>query len=43
MADYTPYRVDVITPEGPAFQGEAQIVVVPGTAAIWACWRTTRR
>ena len=32
MAEYTPYRVDVITPEGPAFQGEAQIVVVPGSA-----------
>jgi F-type H+-transporting ATPase subunit epsilon len=32
MADYTPYRVDVITPEGPVFEGDAQIVVVPGTA-----------
>jgi F-type H+-transporting ATPase subunit epsilon len=32
MPDYTPYRVDVITPEGPVFEGDAQIVVVPGTA-----------
>ena len=32
MAEYTPYRVDVITPEGPVFEGDAQIVVVPGTA-----------
>jgi F-type H+-transporting ATPase subunit epsilon len=32
MADYTPYRVEVVTPEGPAFEGDAQIVVVPGAA-----------
>ncbi|MGZ4431772.1 MAG: ATP synthase F1 subunit epsilon [Gaiellales bacterium] len=32
MADYTPYHVELITPEGPAFEGDAQIVVVPGTA-----------
>jgi F-type H+-transporting ATPase subunit epsilon len=32
MAEYTPYRVDVVTPEGPVFEGDAQIVVVPGTA-----------
>ena len=32
MADHDAQRVDVITPEGPAFEGEAEIVVVPGTA-----------
>jgi F-type H+-transporting ATPase subunit epsilon len=32
MAEYTPYKVEVITPEGPAFMGEAQIVIVPGSA-----------
>ena len=32
MADHSPQRVDVITPEGPVFEGEAEIVVVPGTA-----------
>jgi F-type H+-transporting ATPase subunit epsilon len=30
MAEYTPYSLEVITPEGAAFTGEAQIVVVPG-------------
>jgi F-type H+-transporting ATPase subunit epsilon len=30
MAEYTPYPVEVITPEGTAFSGDAQIVVVPG-------------
>ena len=32
MAESTPYPVQVITPEGPAFTGDAQIVVVPGDA-----------
>jgi F-type H+-transporting ATPase subunit epsilon len=32
MADYDAQRVDVITPEGPVFEGEAEIVVVPGSA-----------
>ena len=32
MADHDAQRVDVVTPEGPAFEGEAEIVVVPGTA-----------
>ena len=32
MADHTPQRVDVITPDGPVFEGEAEIVVVPGEA-----------
>jgi F-type H+-transporting ATPase subunit epsilon len=31
MADQ-PQRVDVITPEGPVYGGDAEIVVVPGTA-----------
>jgi F-type H+-transporting ATPase subunit epsilon len=32
MAESPAQRVDVITPEGPAYEGEAEIVVVPGTA-----------
>src|SRR5512133_1948014 len=32
MADPDAQRVDVITPEGPVFEGEAEIVVVPGSA-----------
>jgi F-type H+-transporting ATPase subunit epsilon len=28
----TPYKVEVVTPEGPAFRGEAEMVVVPGAA-----------
>ncbi|HEV8155950.1 MAG TPA: F0F1 ATP synthase subunit epsilon, partial [Gaiellales bacterium] len=32
MADHDAQRVDVITPEGPVFEGEAEIVVVPGSA-----------
>jgi len=31
MADQ-PQRVDVITPDGPVYGGDAEIVVVPGTA-----------
>jgi F-type H+-transporting ATPase subunit epsilon len=32
MVDHDAQRVDVVTPEGPAFAGEAEIVVVPGAA-----------
>ena len=32
MADHDAQRVDVVTPEGPVFEGEAEIVVVPGSA-----------
>ena len=28
----TPYKVDVVTPDGTAFSGEAEIMVVPGAA-----------
>src|SRR3954471_20766918 len=31
MPEYTPYPVEMITPEGPVFDGEAQMVVVPGS------------
>ena len=30
MPDYTPFPVELVTPEGAAFDGEAQIVVLPG-------------
>jgi F-type H+-transporting ATPase subunit epsilon len=30
MPEYTPYPVEMITPEGPVFDGEAQMIVVPG-------------
>ena len=32
MAGYTPYPVELVTPEGPAFDAEAQEVIAPGTA-----------
>src|SRR5215210_5552430 len=32
MPDYPSYPVQVVTPEGPVFDGEAQILVVPGQA-----------
>ena len=32
MPDYTPYPVRIVTPEGSAFDDEAQIVVLPGVA-----------
>lgn len=31
MPDYSPYAVEVITPEGAAFAGQAQMLVVPGS------------
>jgi F-type H+-transporting ATPase subunit epsilon len=32
VPDYTPYPVRIVTPEGSAFDDEAQIVVLPGVA-----------
>jgi F-type H+-transporting ATPase subunit epsilon len=32
MADYTPYPVELITPEGPAFSAAAQRLIAPGAA-----------
>jgi F-type H+-transporting ATPase subunit epsilon len=32
MADHDAQRVEVITPDGPAYEGEAEIIVVPGSA-----------
>ena len=32
MAEHPPYPVEVITPEGVAFAGNAEILVVPGAA-----------
>jgi F-type H+-transporting ATPase subunit epsilon len=34
MADHAPQRVDVVTPDGPVFEGEAELVVVPGAAGL---------
>ena len=42
MAEYTPYPVQVITPEGTAFTGDAQIVVVPGDAGPGDVFRAER-
>jgi len=42
MADYTPYPVELITPEGPAYQADAQRLVAdylpPGSAAEVHCY-----
>ncbi|HUJ55537.1 MAG TPA: ATP synthase F1 subunit epsilon [Gaiellaceae bacterium] len=32
MADHPPFPVSVVTPEGPAFEGDAQMLIVPGAA-----------
>ena len=32
MAEFTPYPVELITPEGVAFSGEAERLIVPGAA-----------
>ncbi len=32
MPDHTPYPVEVITPEGVAYSGDAEMLVVPGAA-----------
>jgi len=32
MADHPLFSVSVVTPEGPAFEGEAEMVIVPGAA-----------
>jgi F-type H+-transporting ATPase subunit epsilon len=32
MADHPLFSVSVVTPEGPAFEGDAQMLIVPGAA-----------
>ena len=32
MADRRTFSVSVVTPEGPAFEGEAEMIIVPGAA-----------
>src|SRR5437588_1339070 len=32
MADHPPFSVSVVTPEGAAFEGEAEMLIVPGAA-----------
>src|SRR5689334_3445864 len=32
MADRKPFSVSVVTPDGPAFEGDAQMIIVPGAA-----------
>jgi F-type H+-transporting ATPase subunit epsilon len=32
MAEHPPFSVSVVTPEGAAFEGEAEMVIVPGAA-----------
>jgi len=32
VADHPPFPVSVVTPEGPAFEGDAQMLIVPGAA-----------
>src|SRR5689334_14206512 len=32
MADHPLFPVSVVTPEGPAFEGEAEMIIVPGEA-----------
>ncbi len=32
MAEHPKFSVSVVTPEGPAFEGEAEMIIVPGAA-----------
>jgi F0F1-type ATP synthase epsilon subunit len=32
MAEHPPFSVSVVTPEGTAFEGDAEMVIVPGAA-----------
>src|SRR5207302_4824856 len=32
MADRKPFSVSVVTPDGPAYEGEAEMIIVPGAA-----------
>src|SRR6476659_3077857 len=32
MADRKPFSVSLVTPDGPAFEGEAEMLIVPGAA-----------
>jgi F-type H+-transporting ATPase subunit epsilon len=32
MADHPLFSISVVTPEGPAFEGEAELLIVPGAA-----------
>jgi F-type H+-transporting ATPase subunit epsilon len=32
MADHKPFSVSLVTPDGPAFEGDAEMVIVPGAA-----------
>jgi F-type H+-transporting ATPase subunit epsilon len=32
VADHPKFSVSVVTPEGPAFEGEAEMIIVPGAA-----------
>ena len=32
MADRKPFSVSVVTPDGPAFEGDAEMIIVPGAA-----------
>jgi len=32
LADHPKFSVSVVTPEGPAFEGEAEMIIVPGAA-----------
>ena len=32
MAEHKPFSVSLVTPDGPAFEGDAEMVIVPGAA-----------
>jgi len=32
MADHPLFSISVVTPEGPAFEGDAEMLIVPGDA-----------
>ena len=34
MADHPLFSISVVTPEGPAFEGDAEMLIVPGDAVL---------
>ena len=36
VTDHPPFEVAVVTPDGPAFEGEAHMLIVPGAAGEFA-------
>ena len=43
VSDHPPFDVEVVTPDGPVFQGEARMLIVPGAAGEIGVLATGKR